>query len=164
MDFDVEAFLDEPKRPASVATVTAGGRPALATMWYLFADDRFWLHSPRGSGPFIRAAANHDPVAVMVETFDPTGRVIQVRSTGPATIQPDDHDRIHQIYDRYLGLDGLWSDGWRRQAADPTFALWSIEPVSGAAVQFPELRDAGGDFRWSSSAEFRSALRAARRR
>ena len=61
--FDVLGFLHEPRRPASVATVSGRGRPALAMMWFLVEDDRLWFHtaSPpacqprscvlRGSGP-----------------------------------------------------------------------------------------------------------------
>lgn len=162
MDFDVGAFLSEPLRPASVATVTGSGRPALATMWFVFADDRFWLHSPGGPSPFVRAATRSELVAVMVETFDPSGRVIQVRATGPAAVERDDVDRAHQIYDRYLGHDGLWTDEWQEQASDPSYVLWSIEPDQGAAVQYPKLENAGGVFRWSSSAEFLRAVDAAK--
>lgn len=57
--FDVLGFLDEPRRPASVATVTARGRPALAMMWLLVEDERLWFHSPGRPGvpaPFIGAA------------------------------------------------------------------------------------------------------------
>lgn len=162
VDFDVGAFLSEPRRPASVATVTNSGRPALATMWFLFADHRFWLHSPGGGpGPFVRAAGRSELVAAMVETFDPTGRVIQVRLTGPAAVESADFDRVHQIYDRYLGRDDLWTTEWREQARDPSYMLWTIEPASGAAVQYPKLDNAGGVFRWSSFGEFRRAVEAA---
>lgn len=160
MDFDVGAFLLEPLRPASVATVTASGRPALATMWFCFADDAFWLHSPVG-GPFTDAADHGAEVAIMVETFDPTGRVIQVRATGRASIPPCDVERVRTIYDRYLGPDDLWTESWREQTDDASYVLWTIEPTRGAAVRYPELRDAGGVFRWSSHAEFIDAVRAA---
>jgi hypothetical protein len=162
VDFDVAAFLSETGRPASVATVTNSGRPALATMWFLFADDRFWLHSPGGFGPFVRAAERSELVAAMVETFDPAGRVIQVRVTGPAAVEGADVDRVRQIYDRYLGRGDLWTDEWREQASDPSYVLWTIEPARGAAVQYPKLEDAGGVFRWSTLGAFRRAVEAAR--
>jgi hypothetical protein len=43
--FDVLGFLSEPRRPASVATVSGRGRPALATMWFLVEEDRLWFHT-----------------------------------------------------------------------------------------------------------------------
>ena len=44
--FDVLGFLGEPGRPASVATVSGRGRPALAMMWFLAEDERLWFHTP----------------------------------------------------------------------------------------------------------------------
>ena len=59
--FDVLGFLDEPGRPASVATVSGRGRPALAMMWFLLEDDRLWFHTAEPPGlpaPFLRAGAS----------------------------------------------------------------------------------------------------------
>ena len=56
--FDVLGFLGEPGRPASVATVSGLGRPALAMMWFLAEDERLWFHTPEPPGrpaPFVRA-------------------------------------------------------------------------------------------------------------
>jgi hypothetical protein len=50
LTFDVLGFLDEPGRPASVATVTGRGRPALAMMWFLVEDERVWFHTPEVAG------------------------------------------------------------------------------------------------------------------
>ncbi len=155
-DFDVGAFLAELDRPASVASVTPTGRPALASMWFCFQDARFWLHS-RG-GPFIAAADRGALVAVMVETFDPAGRVIKVRATGTARCEATDHERISRIYDRYLSSSSAWTPGWRAQVRDTGFDLWSVEPETGSAVQFPALHDAGGEFRWRTTAAFLDAL------
>lgn len=47
--FDITGFLREPRRPASVSTVTPSGRPALATMWFGLFDGRLWFHTP-GTG------------------------------------------------------------------------------------------------------------------
>ncbi len=163
MQFDVRAFLNEPLRPASVATVSPTGRPALATMWYLFAEDVFWFHSPGPSSAFLRSAQNRRLVSVMVETFDPVGRVVQVRVTGPASIEQTDEARVHRIYDRYLGPNDLWSAGWREQQCNKSYVLWTVEPVTGAAVQYPELRDADGVFRWTDKKTFRAELDASAR-
>jgi hypothetical protein len=71
--FDVIAFLREPRRPASVATVTGRGRPALAMMWFLLGEGRLWFHTADGDAPspFLRAAAAGQDVAVMIATFSP---------------------------------------------------------------------------------------------
>lgn len=97
----------------------------------------------------------------MVETFDPIGRVVQVRATGPASVEERDVDRVGQIYDRYLGPNELWNKGWRSQQNDDTYVLWTVEPAAGSAVQFPNLLDAGGVFRWTSTQAFHEALAAA---
>ena len=85
--FDVLGFLHEPGRPASVATVSGRGRPALATMWFLVEDERVWFHTAEPPGlpaPFLRAARAGAKVAVMVATFLPPADVRQVRMSGPA--------------------------------------------------------------------------------
>ncbi|HEV8456078.1 MAG TPA: pyridoxamine 5'-phosphate oxidase family protein, partial [Gemmatimonadales bacterium] len=102
--FDVLGFLDEPGHPASVATVTGRGRPALAMMWFLVEDDRLWFHTPELSGvpaPFLRAARERREVAVMVATFDPPADVRQVRMTGPARLEEQDFERVRRLYRRY---------------------------------------------------------------
>ena len=67
--FDVLGFLQEPRHPASVATVTGQGRPALAMMWFMLAEGRLWFHTPEGGSapsPFLRAAGGGHDVAVMI--------------------------------------------------------------------------------------------------
>jgi hypothetical protein len=150
--FDVLGFLDEPRRPASVATVTALGRPALAMMWFLVEDERLWFHSPEGPGvpaPFNRAAREGALVAVMVATFDPPGDVRQVRMTGPSRLEARDDERVRRIYRRYL--DG-WTARWERQATSAGYRLWSMSPERGMAVAYPGLRD-GPAFRWAGPSE-----------
>jgi Pyridoxamine 5'-phosphate oxidase len=64
--FDVLGFLAEPRHPASVATVSGRGRPALAMMWFLLEDDRIWFHTAEPPGPpapFLRAARQRAEVA-----------------------------------------------------------------------------------------------------
>ena len=57
--FDVRGFLAEPLRPASVATVTGRGRPALAMVWFVLAEGRLW--SKRGrSGSRTRSRLGVD--------------------------------------------------------------------------------------------------------
>jgi Pyridoxamine 5'-phosphate oxidase len=152
LTFDVLGFLDEPGRPASVATVTGRGRPALAMMWFLVEDERVWFHTPEAAGgpaPFVRAAREGAPVAVMVATFDPPADVRQVRMTGPARLEPRDDERVRRIYRRYVGE---WTPRWEWQATSAGYRLWSMSPERGMAVAYPGLED-GPAVRWAGPSE-----------
>jgi pyridoxamine 5'-phosphate oxidase-like protein len=149
--FDLLGFLDEPGRPASVATITGRGRPALAMMWFMVEDERIWFHTAEPVGqpaPFLSAARGGHPVAVMVASFDPPHDVRQVRTTGPARIEPRDLERVRRIYRRYVDE---WTPKWERQATAAGYHLWSMSPASGMAVAYPDLDDAPV-FRWSHPA------------
>ena len=145
--FDVLGFLHEPGRPASVATVSGRGRPALVMMWFLLEDDRLWFHTAESPGlpaPFLRAARARAEVAVMVATFHPPADVRQVRMTGPARLEEPDHARVRRLYGRYV--DG-WTGKWERQATSPSSRLWSMSPERGMAVAYPGLEDSP-TYRW----------------
>jgi Pyridoxamine 5'-phosphate oxidase len=146
--FDVLGFLDEPGHPASVATVTGRGRPALAMMWFLVEDDRLWFHTPESPDlpfPFLRAAREREDVAVMVATFSPPADVRQVRMTGPALLEERDDQRVRRLYGRYVDA---WTPKWERQATLASYRLWSMSPDRGMAVTYPGLND-GPTYRWS---------------
>jgi len=153
--FDVLGFLHEPGRPASVATVSGRGGPALATMWFLVEDERLWFHTAESPGlpaPFLRAAREREEVAVMVASFNPPADVRQVRMTGPARLEEQDYARVRRLYQRYVDE---WTPKWERQATSATYRLWSMSPDRGMAVAYPGLND-GLAFRWSEpSALFR---------
>jgi hypothetical protein len=146
--FDVVGFLNEPRRPASVATVTARARPALAMMWFVLDDSRLWFHTPEVDGPpspFLEAAAAGHDVAMMVATFNPPDDVRQVRASGPARLEARDEARVRAIYSRYLDA---WTPGWEEQASSAGYRLWSMSPQRGMAVTYPGLEDRPV-FRWS---------------
>jgi hypothetical protein len=149
--FDVLSFLAEPGRPASVATVTGRGQPALAMMWFAVEDGQVWFHSPRDEpAPFLRAAERGEPVAVMVATFSPPQDVRQVRMTGPARLAARDDGRVRRVYDRYVPE---WTPDFEQQATSDGYCLWSMTPHRGMAVAYPGL--AGGPpFHWSGPAAF----------
>ncbi|MFI6026444.1 pyridoxamine 5'-phosphate oxidase family protein [Amycolatopsis magusensis] len=154
--FDVPAFLAERLRPASVATTGRGGGPALATMWFLAEDGRFWFNSPHDQpSPFLAAARAGREVAVLVSTFDPPHDVRQLRATGPARIEETDEGRLRRLYTRYVPQ---WTDEWAAHALSPEFTLWSVSPERGMAVAFPELADSPV-FRWSAPITFPPAPR-----
>lgn len=148
----VRDFLDEPRLPASVATTTGRGNPALAMMWFVAEEGRLWFHTPVPDGrpsPFLTAARDYREVAVMVATFDPPDDVRQVRMTGPARLEVEDVARIQRIYERYIPA---WSMDWADHAAAPGARLWSMSPDRGMAVAYPGLENRPV-FRWSSAAE-----------
>ncbi|MEV7548104.1 pyridoxamine 5'-phosphate oxidase family protein [Amycolatopsis sp. NPDC089917] len=150
--FAVQSFLDEPRLPASVATTTGRGNPALAMMWFVAEEGRLWFHSPASGdrpAPFLDAARENREVAVMVATFDPPGDVRQVRMTGPAGLETKDVARIRRIYERYIPE---WSPAWADHAASPDALLWSMSPDRGMAVAYPGLENRPV-FRWSNPAE-----------
>jgi hypothetical protein len=151
--FDVLSFLAEPGRPASVATITGRGRPALAMMWFAVEDGRVWFHTPRDEpAPFLRAAGRGEPVAVMVATFSPPDDVRQVRMTGTARLADTDDARVRRIYGRYVPE---WTPDWEHQATSEGYCLWSMSPDQGMAVAYPGL--AGGPpFCWSSPDTFQA--------
>lgn len=129
-------------------------------MWFAFDDGRYLFHSPgHGVAPFVQAADRRSLVAVMVETFDPSGCVMKVRATGPARREPLNLEQVVRIYDRYLSSSDAWEPSWEAQARDSGYVLWSVEPTEGSAVQFPQLHDAGGTYRWRTSEQLLNAIR-----
>ncbi|OXM56453.1 hypothetical protein CFP71_12900 [Amycolatopsis thailandensis] len=150
--FAVQAFLDEPRLPASVATTTGRGNPALAMMWFVAEEGRLWFHTPVAGdrpSPFLAAARANREVAVMVATFDPPDDVRQVRMTGPARLETKDLARVRRIYERYVPE---WSPAWTDHAASPAALLWSMSPDRGMAVAYPGLGNHPVS-RWSNAAE-----------
>ncbi|MBB3661920.1 hypothetical protein FB384_000824 [Prauserella sediminis] len=157
-NFDIHSFLDEPGRPAAVSTVTERGRPALATMWFLFADGCLWFHSPVDKpAPFLAAAAAGREVSVLIATFSPPHDVRQFRATGPAALASRDLTRVHRIYERYVPA---WSAFWREHATSDRLRLWSMLPERGMAVAYPGLAEAPV-YRWSEPTWLDSAESAA---
>jgi hypothetical protein len=151
-DFDVAAFLAEPRRPASVATVTQRGNPALAMMWFAFTEGRLWFHTPATShipNPFLAAATEGREISVMIATFDPPHDIRQIRITGTARVESTDPDRVSAIYRRYV-YD--WDEAWERQATSADYHLWSLLPQRGMSVAYPGLK-AGTEYRWTHASE-----------
>jgi hypothetical protein len=138
--FDVAGFLAEPRRMAQVAAVSPGGLPLLGSVWFLFADGRFWFSS-HPSTPLGMAAARGAEVAVLVDDFDPPDRIRQVRVRGPARVDAPDPARVHRLYARYLGPDpDSWPGFFRDRTTDPTWTLWSVPPDTGVATISPGFR------------------------
>lgn len=137
--FDIRTFLDEPRRPAQLAAVSASGTPLLGSMWFLYDQGKFWF-STRPEGPIPRAASGGSDVAVIVDDFSPPDKIRQVRIRGRGQVEPHDPEQVDRIYRRYLGTDhNLWPEFFRLRLDDQAFALWTVIPTSGLAVAFPDF-------------------------
>lgn len=137
--FDIQEFFDEPLRPAQVAAVSASGTPLLGSMWFLYAQRKFWF-SIRPEGPIPRAALNGSDVAVIIDDFSPPDSIRQVRIRGRGQTEPHDPVQVDRIYRRYLGAEQEgWPEFFRRRLEDQSFALWTVTPTSGLAVAFPNF-------------------------
>jgi hypothetical protein len=144
--FDVAAFLAEPGRMAQVAAVSPRGAPLLGSVWFLYADGRFWFSS-HPSTPFGSAAARGVEVAVLVDEFAPPDRIRQVRVRGRARLEQPDPARVATLYARYLGADAdSWPAFLRSRVADAGWSLWSVPPDSGVATINPGFRPS--ETRW----------------
>lgn len=146
--FDVEGFLSEPGRSAQVASVSPFSVPLLGSLWFLFQDDRFWFSSAQSS-PLAQAAARGCQVAVIVDDFSPPGSIRQVRVRGQGRVDAHDPERVHQIYERYLGeeLDS-WPSFFRdRFSLTNGWTLWSVAAETGMAVTSPDFFETV--YRWS---------------
>src|ERR671934_2147814 len=112
LPFDVNAFLAEPLRPAQVASVTRSGTPILGSLWFLFAEGRFWFSS-RPRTPLAMAAMSGTEVAIIVDDFSPPENIRQVRVRGYGRVEPHDPARVEEMYRRYLGDElGAWPDAF----------------------------------------------------
>jgi hypothetical protein len=93
--FDIAAFLDEPLRPAQVASVSPSGRPVLGSFWFVFAEGRFWFSS-RPETPICVAVARGAEVAVIVDEFSPPDSIRQIRILGDGRLEPHDPIRCNE--------------------------------------------------------------------
>ena len=144
--FDVAGFLSEPGRMAQVAAVSPRGVPLLGSVWFLYADGRFWFSSHPAS-PFGMAAVRGVEVAVLVDEFAPPERIRQVRVRGPARVEQPDPARVASLYARYLGPDAdAWPAFFRTRVTDPGWSLWSVPPESGVVTMNPGFRPT--EVRW----------------
>jgi hypothetical protein len=139
--FDIAAFLDEPLRPAQVASVSPSGTPVLGSFWFLFEQGRFWFSS-RPDTPIPVAVSHGAEVAVIVDDFSPPESIRQVRVRGLGHFEPHDPGLVERMYRRYLGAElDDWPQFFRERLTDPDWGLWTVTPTSGLAVSTFEARE-----------------------
>jgi hypothetical protein len=84
---------------------------------------------------------------VIVDDFTPPESIRQVRVRGPGRLEPHDPERVEAIYRRYLGDDlDTWPQAFRDRLNDPTWSLWTVEPMTGLAAAYPKFEER--EFRW----------------
>ncbi|MEL7157984.1 MAG: pyridoxamine 5'-phosphate oxidase family protein, partial [Actinomycetota bacterium] len=138
--YDVAGYLSEHLRPAQVSAVSPSGSPLLGSLWFLWADRKFWFSSVFDS-PLVRAFQRGSEVAVLVDDFSPPADIRQVRVRGPAGVEVHDPDRVEEIYVRYLGADlDTWPVGFRNRLDDLSYVVWSVTPVSGLVASFAHFK------------------------
>jgi hypothetical protein len=147
--FDVVAFLGETGRSAQVASVSPAHAPLLGSLWYLFADGKFWFSSARSS-VLPRTAERGLELAVIVDDFNPPASIRQVRVRGRGRIEPYDPDVVRHIYERYLGpVPDDWPQFFRERVGTAEgWTLWSVSADSGMAVTSPAFIEEV--YRWNT--------------
>jgi hypothetical protein len=144
---DLAAFLTEPRRMAQVAAVSPQGVPLLGSVWFLFAEGRFWFTSHPAT-PLAKAAGRGAQIAVLVDRFDPPQAIWQLRVRGPSRVEDHDPERVGAIYRRYLGPDAdSWPAFFRTRVHDGSWSLWTTRPDSGVVTANPGFR--ATEYRWA---------------
>jgi PPOX class probable F420-dependent enzyme len=126
-DAGVDAHLGEPRRSGHLATVTPGGRPQVAPLWFWWDRPRLWLISFRDSRRARNIAAN-PRVALSVDSdrFPARGALLQ----GSAHLLTPRREPLARILERYLPVI---DDHLERYLADPNRVLIrvDVDRVSG---------------------------------
>ncbi len=131
---EVLAFLREPVRTASVATVRKDGRPHVAPVWYDVDDDGtivFTTGATTAKGYAIRRTGQ---VALVVQDDQPPFSFVVVE--GPATWS-DDLDEVRawatRLGGRYMGADRAEEYGARNGVPGELLIRVTPERVVSAA-------------------------------
>jgi PPOX class probable F420-dependent enzyme len=126
-DAGVDAFLAEPRRSGHLASVTPGGLPQVAPLWFGWDRPRLWLVSFRDSRRARNIAAT-PRVALSVDSdrFPARGALLQ----GSAELLAPEREPLARILERYLPQP---DDYLERYLADPNRVLIrvDVDRVSG---------------------------------
>lgn len=104
-DEEIAEFIDR-SRTATMATVSAGGRPHLVAMWYALLDGEIWFETKAKSQKAVNL--RRDPtLTVMIEDGDTYGTLRGVAIDCRAEIVDADPDVLLQVgisvWERYTG-------------------------------------------------------------
>jgi PPOX class probable F420-dependent enzyme len=104
-DDEITEFIDR-SRTATMATVSAGGRPHLVAMWYALLDGEIWFETKAKSQKAVNL--RRDPtITVMIEDGHTYNTLRGVSIDGTAEIVDSDPDLLHRVgvsvWERYTG-------------------------------------------------------------
>lgn len=153
-DDEITEFIAR-SRTATLATVSAAGRPHLVAMWYAVIDGDIWFETKAKSQKAVNL--RRDPtLTVMIEdglTYD-TLRGVSI--DGTAEIVTDDQDLLHRVgvsvWERYTGpysdevkpfVDQMMHNRIAIRVAGTRIRSWDHRklgipemPVSGTTAQY----------------------------
>lgn len=96
-----DVFLSEPGYMMNIATVDAGGAPAVTPIWFVYEEDRIWF-TPRQHSEWLKHIRNDSRVALSIDEQSMPYRKVVVRGKA---------DVVHEV-----GNDDAWRDRYRRIA------------------------------------------------
>jgi PPOX class probable F420-dependent enzyme len=104
-DDEIVEFIDH-SRTATMATLSADGRPHLVAMWYAIVDGDIWFETKAKSQKAVNL--RRDPtITVMIEDGKTYGTLRGVSIDGRAEIVDDDSDLLLRVgisvWERYTG-------------------------------------------------------------
>ncbi len=122
------AFLDEPVRPAMLATVRPDGRPHVAPIWIALDDDDSVVFTT-GAGTVKGRAIRAEPrVAICVDDDRPPFAYVLIEGT--AEVRTDLDEMLvwaTRIGGRYMGAER--AEAFGRRNAVPTELLVRVTPT-----------------------------------
>lgn len=122
------AFLDEPVRPAMLATVRPDGRPHVAPVWIALDDDDSVVFTTGADTVKGRAIRAEPRVAICVDDDQPPFAYVMVEGT--AEVRTDLDEMLvwaTRIGGRYMGAER--AEAFGRRNAVPTELLVRVTPT-----------------------------------
>lgn len=129
-EFDPNDVLSQPLM-ANLASVTEGGQPRNAPMWFIWEEGAIWLLGSTENSSVKRLSA--DPhCAVEIVKFDASsGVLLHLGLRGTATIEASCSDRFHRLLNKYIGTEESWNPWFIENVAridDPTGRMIKMVP------------------------------------
>jgi PPOX class probable F420-dependent enzyme len=104
-DDEIAEFIDH-SRTATMATLSADGKPHLVAMWYAIVDGEIWFETKAKSQKAVNLRRN-PTLTVMIEDGDSYGTLRGVSIDGHAEIVDSDPDLLLRVgisvWERYTG-------------------------------------------------------------
>ncbi len=122
------AFLEDPVRPAMLATVRPDGRPHVAPVWIALDDDDTVVFTTGGDTVKGRALRADPRVALCVDDDQPPFSYVLIEGTAELSTDLDDMlEWATRIGGRYMGENR--AEAFGRRNAVPTELLVRVSPA-----------------------------------